>query len=62
VECILQIDPNHTHDTTALDEIAEGLPFLDIQSVEIHDFTMLVEQFFATDRHFTPKGLIEVIL
>ena len=36
--------------------------FLDIQMVENHDFTMLVERFFATDRHSAPKGLIEVIL
>jgi hypothetical protein len=33
-----------------------------VQVAEPTDFTMLVEQFFATDRDGTPKGLIEVIL
>jgi hypothetical protein len=62
VDCVLLIDPDHPHQAAALDEIAEGLPFLDVQLVENHDFTMLVDHFFATDRHSTPKGLVEVIL
>ena len=62
VDCVLLIDPDHPHDAAALAEIAKGLPFLDIQLVENRDFTMLVDQFFATDRHSTPKGLVEVIL
>lgn len=62
VDCVLLIDPDHPHDAAALDEIADGLPFLDVQLVEPADFTMLVDQFFATDRYNTPKGLVEVVL
>jgi hypothetical protein len=62
VDCILLIDPDRPHDPVVLDEIADGLPFLDVQLVEQPDFTMLVDQFFATDRYSTPKGLVEVIL
>ena len=62
VDCIVLIDVDRPLDTPVLDEIAEGLPFLDVQVVEQTDFTMLVDQFFATDRYSTPKGLIEVIL
>ena len=61
VDCVLLIDPDHPHDAAALDAIAAGLPFLDVQLVERHDFTMLVNEFFATDRLSTPKGLVEVI-
>ena len=62
VDCVLLIDPSQPYETAALDEIADGLPFLDIQLVEGHDFTMLAYEFFATDRHSKPKGLVEVIL
>jgi hypothetical protein len=30
--------------------------------VELVDFTLLVDHFFATDRSGTPKGLVEVLL
>lgn len=56
IDCILLIDPDHTPDPAALDEIDEGLPFLVIHPAEPTEFTMLVEQFFATDRDGTPKG------
>ena len=62
VDCVLMIVPDHPYDSAVLDEIAVGLPFLDVQLVEHLDFTMLVNQFFATDRFGTPKGLVEVIL
>ncbi len=62
VDCILLIAPDHTLDPAAIDEIDDGLPFLDVQLAEPADFTMLVEQFFSTDRDGTPKGLVEVIL
>ncbi len=62
VDCVLLIDPDQPHEAAALGEIAAGLPFLDIQLVERDDFTMLVDQFFATDRFYAPKGVVEVIL
>lgn len=60
-ETIIDQDDPH-HDAAAREDISDGLPFLDVQLVEGRDFTMLVEQFFATDRHATPKGPVEVIL
>jgi hypothetical protein len=62
VDCILLINPDHPRDAAVLGEIAAGLPFLDVQLVERAEFTILANQFFATDRHSTPKGLVEVIL
>jgi hypothetical protein len=62
VDCILLIDPDRPHDPAVLADIPDGLPFLDVQVVERPDFTMLVDQFFATDRYSTSKGLVEVIL
>jgi hypothetical protein len=62
IDCVLLIAPGHPHDDVALTEITDGLPFLDLQLVEPSDFTMLVDQFFATDRYGTPKGLVEVVL
>jgi hypothetical protein len=62
VDCILLIAPDQPHDPAVLDEIDEGLPFLDMHLAELSEFTLLVEQFFATDRDGIPKGLVEVIL
>ena len=43
-------------------ELLAGFPFLEIQIVQDRAFRMLVESFFATDRHHRPKGMIEVAL
>ena len=55
VDCVLLIVPEQLHDAASIDEIADGLPFLDLQLVEPVDFTMLVDRFFATDRTAHPK-------
>jgi hypothetical protein len=39
-----------------------GFPFLEIQPVQESAFRVLVQSFFATDRHYRPKGMIEVLL
>jgi hypothetical protein len=62
VDCVLLIAPEQPNDVASLDEIADGLPFIDLQLAEPVDFAILVDRFFATDRHGTPKGLVEVIL
>ena len=49
-------------DTIAKQELLAGLPFIEIQLVRQARFDMLVENFFATDRHPIPKGMIEVLL
>jgi hypothetical protein len=62
VDCVVLIASDESHDQAALEEIAGGLPFLDLQLVEQSDFEMLVNQFFATDRQSRPKGVVELIL
>jgi hypothetical protein len=62
VDCILLVAPDHVLDPAALDEINEGLPFLDIHLAEPSEFALLADQLFATDRDGIPKGLVEVIL
>lgn len=62
VDCIILIDEPASADEEMLEEALDGLPFLDIQIVGQERFRYLVETFFYTDRHQTPKGMIEVIL
>ena len=47
---------------TAEAELVEGLPFLEIKLVRQDGFDEYVHEFFATDRHRVPKGMVEVIL
>jgi hypothetical protein len=37
-----------------------GLPFLEIELVDRVDFDRFVNRFFATDRRYAAKGMIEV--
>ena len=61
VDCVLLIGAGFPHDKFAEAELLAGLPFLEIALVNQADFDMLVEKFFATDRHSVPKGMVEVI-
>lgn len=62
VDCVLLMGPNFPADDAAESELLNGLPFIEIQLVRQARFTMLVERFFASDRHLRPKGMVEVIL
>lgn len=62
VDCVLLTGPGVLTDAAANDELAAGLPFLEIQVVEDEGFNYLVQRFFATDRDSVPKGMVEVIL
>jgi hypothetical protein len=62
VDCVLLLDPDHPRDYTAEEDLSEELPFLEIELADPVDFERLVGKFFATDRHFNPKGMIEVLL
>ena len=62
VDCVLLIRPDFLPDSVAEAEIRQGIPFLDIYLVESPDFAFYVETFYATDRFFTPKGMVEVVL
>jgi hypothetical protein len=62
VDCLLLIEAGYPEDPVAARELHVGFPFLDVQLVDQDAFERLVEHFFATDRHFIPKGMIEVML
>ncbi|MEK6262409.1 MAG: hypothetical protein AABP62_27740 [Planctomycetota bacterium] len=62
VDCALLMGPDFPQDVEAEQELLAGLPFIEIQLVRQARFDMLVENFFATDRHSIPKGMIEVLL
>ena len=42
-------------------ELVAGLPFLELSLVNHVDFNVLVDEFFATDRHSVGKGMVEII-
>jgi len=46
----------------AIEELREGLPFLDMKLVGQADCDEFVNYTFGTDRAGVPKGMIEVIL
>jgi hypothetical protein len=61
VDCVLLIGPGFPHDPSAEAELIQGLPFLDIDLVRQDGWDKLVGTVFATDRHYNPKGMIEVV-
>jgi len=60
VDCVLLVDRAARLDRDAMDELIEGLPFLEIHIVEQTEFDLLTE-YFATDRFRCRKGMLEVI-
>lgn len=62
IDCVALIDTEPPRDVEALAELKAGLPFLDIHVVLEDAFELLVRRTFATDRHLTPKGMVEVLL
>ena len=60
VDCALLVDPAARLDRGAIDELIEGLPFLEINIVEQTDFDLLT-RYFATDRFRSLKGMVEVM-
>lgn len=62
VDCVLLMSADFPQDAAAEQELLAGLPFIEIQLVRQARFDMLVENFFATDRHSIPKGMIEVLI
>lgn len=61
VDCVLLIQAGFPRDEAAGAELIDGLPFLEMNLVGQVDFDMLVERFFATDRHSVAKGMVEII-
>jgi hypothetical protein len=62
VDCVLLIGPNFPSNHDAESELLAGFPFLELQLVREPAFKVLVESFFATDRYYRTKGMIEVVL
>ena len=62
VDCVLLTSPDFPRDRQALEELDEGLPFLDIEMVDQPAFDRLTNEMFATDRLGNPKGMVEVRL
>ena len=61
VDCVLLIGPRFPQDSAAESELLVGLPFLEIALVSREAFAVLTETFFATDRQYIEKGMIEVV-
>lgn len=61
VDCALLIQPGFPYHKDAETELLAGLPFLELNLVSQADFDLLVEKFFATDRHSLPKGMVEIV-
>ncbi len=62
VDCVLLAGRGFPNDRRAEAELRAGLPFLDLAIVRRKDFDRLVNVVFASDRHDTPKGMLEVVL
>ena len=61
VDCVLLIGPDFPRDATAEAELLAGLPFVNIELVDMEAFLQFTEKTFATDRNLVPKGMVEVI-
>jgi hypothetical protein len=61
VDCVLLIGPGFPHDHVAEAELIAGLPFINLELVDLEGFRQLTERTFATDVDFVPKGIVEVV-
>lgn len=62
VDCVLLRGPSFPLDEAADAELWAGLPFIQLAIVAEKEFTLYVEEIYATDRHANAKGMVEVIL
>jgi hypothetical protein len=62
VDCALLVKEGFPLNAEAEAELQDGLPFLNLHTIEDEAFAWLVNLFFATDRQGIPKGVIEVVL
>ena len=61
VDCVLLVSARGMKDRKAIEELEQGLPFLDVSLVGPKGFDRFVNRFFAFDRHREPKGMVEVL-
>jgi hypothetical protein len=62
VDCVLLREETFPRDESADAELWAGLPFIQIAVVGQKEFYLYVGAIYATDRHGTTKGMLEVIL
>ena len=60
VDCILLIGSGFPRDHAAETELLAGLPFINLELVDLEAFRQFTERTFATDRNLVPKGMLEV--
>ena len=60
VDCVLLIGPDFPHDAAAEAELLAGLPFINLELVDLEGFQQFTERTFATDRNLVPKEMVEV--
>jgi hypothetical protein len=60
VDCALLIGPDFPRDGAAEAELLAGLPFVNMELVDLQAFRQFTERTFATDRNLVPKGMVEV--
>ena len=61
VDCVLLLAGGVKRDRSAVAELEQGLPFLDIALVRGVAFEEFIQRVFAADRSGAPKGMIEVV-
>ena len=62
VDCILLFAPPIPKEQSALDELEQGLPFIQLYVIETDGYNHFIDGLFALDRNNEPKGMIEVNL
>lgn len=62
VDCVLLLGRDYPKEKSAVEVLADGLPFIQMYMVEAEEYNYFTQQFYATDRNNVPKGMVEVIL
>ena len=60
VDCVLLFESTEIQDFPAFEELIEGLPYLDIVPADAAEFQDYVDDVYASDRHGSRKGMIEI--
>jgi Family of unknown function (DUF6932) len=60
VDCVLLIGPGFPIDPLAEAELLAGLPFINMELVDLEGFRQFTERTYATDRDLVAKGMVEV--
>lgn len=61
VDCVLLIGPGFPYDHVAEGNLIAGIPFINLELVDLESFRQFTERTFATDVDLVPKGMVEVI-